>query len=235
LAERGGAADLGPSGRSKPTPGDPEHVGPYQILERLGAGGMGTVFLGRRGDEPPVAVKVLRPELAGDPSFLRLFRHEVAAARRVVGFCTARVLDAEVTGPLPYLVTEYVQGVRLDRAIAGSGRLSATDLEGLAVGMAAALAAIHGAGVVHRDLKPSNVLLSYFGPKVIDFGIARALDASATTASARLMGSPGWMAPEQFTQRPVTAALAFYREVQANAHLEEAKQLLFAILSSPES
>jgi Protein kinase domain len=210
LAERGGAADLGPSGRSKPTPGDPEHFGPYQILGRLGAGGMGTVFLGRRGDEPPVAVKVLRPELAGDPSFLRLFRHEVAAARRVVGFCTARVLDAEVTGPLPYLVTEYVQGVRLDRAIAGSGRLSATDLEGLAVGMAAALTAIHGAGVVHRDLKPSNVLLSYFGPKVIDFGIARALDASATTASGRLMGSPGWMAPEQFTQRPVTAAVDIF-------------------------
>ena len=160
MAERGGAADLGPWGGSKPTPGDPEHVGPYQILGRLGAGGMGTVFLARRGDEPPVAVKVLRPELAGDPSFLQMFRHEVAAARRVVGFCTARVLDAEVTGPLPYLVTEYVQGVRLDRAIAGSGRLSATDLEGLAVGMAAALAAIHGAGVVHRDLKPSNVLLS---------------------------------------------------------------------------
>ncbi len=170
LAERTEADDLGPGAGSptaasppegnQPGPGDPERVGPYQILARLGAGGMGTVFLGRRGDGPRVAVKVLRPELARDPSFLRMFRHEVAAARRVVGFCTARVLDAELSGPLPYLVTEYVEGVRLDRAVAASGGLSATDLEGLAVGMAAALTAIHGVGVVHRDLKPSNVLLS---------------------------------------------------------------------------
>jgi serine/threonine protein kinase len=93
LAERGWAADLGPSGRSKPTPGDPEHVGPYQILGRLGAGGMGTVFLARRGDGPRVAVKVLRPELARDPSFLRMFRQEVAAARRVVSFCTCATLQ----------------------------------------------------------------------------------------------------------------------------------------------
>jgi eukaryotic-like serine/threonine-protein kinase len=171
---------------------------------------MGTVFLGRADDGPSVAVKVLRPELAGDPSFLRMFRHEVAAARRVVGFCTAKVLDADVSGPLPYLVTEYVEGVRLDRAIAASGRLPDTDLQGLAVGMAAALTAIHGAGVVHRDLKPSNVLLSYFGPKVIDFGIARALDASASTATGKLMGSPGWMAPEQFRQQPVTAAVDIF-------------------------
>jgi protein kinase-like protein len=210
LAERGEAADLGRSAGPPPALGDPERVGPYQILRRLGAGGMGTVFLGRAGDGSQVAVKVLRPELAGDPSFLRMFRHEVAAARRVVGFCTARVLDADISGPLPYLVTEYVEGVRLDRAIAASGRLSATDLEGLAVGMAAALTAIHGAGVVHRDLKPSNVLLSYFGPKVIDFGIARALDASASTATGKLMGSPGWMAPEQFAQRPVTTAVDIF-------------------------
>jgi Protein kinase domain len=211
LAERGGPADPGRSAGPPPlAPGDPDRVGPYQILGRLGAGGMGTVFLGRAGDGPPVAVKVLRAELAGDPSFLRMFRHEAAAARRVVGFCTARVLDADISGPLPYLVTEYVEGVRLDRAVAASGRLSATDLEGLAVGMAAALTAIHGAGVVHRDLKPSNVLLSYFGPKVIDFGIARALDASASTATGKLMGSPGWMAPEQFAQRPVTAAVDIF-------------------------
>ncbi len=209
MAEGGGVA--GP-GRAAPLgPGDPARVGPYELLGRLGAGGMGTVYLGRGGDGEQVAVKVLRPELAGDPSFLRMFRHEVAAARRVVGFCTARVIDAELSGALPYLVTEYVDGVRLDRAIAASGRLPATDLAGLAVGMAAALTAIHGAGVVHRDLKPSNVLLSYFGPKVIDFGIARALDASAaSTATGRLMGSPGWMAPEQFAQAPVTAAVDIF-------------------------
>ena len=234
MAERTGADDLGPptapaeapvgpaeaptgpaeaptgpaEATADPAPavGVPESVGPYRITGRLGAGGMGTVFLGRRGDGPPVAVKVLRAELARDPSFLRMFRHEVAAARRVVGFCTARLLDADVNGPTPYLVTEYVEGVRLDRAVAGSGRLSATDLEGLAVGMAAALTAIHGAGVVHRDLKPSNVLLSYFGPKVIDFGIARALDAT-TAASSRLMGTPSWMAPEQFAEGEVTAAV----------------------------
>ncbi|HEX8858421.1 MAG TPA: protein kinase [Actinomycetes bacterium] len=215
MAERTGTDDSGPPARpptaaSSPEgprgPALPERVGPYEILGRLGAGGMGTVFLGRCGDGPPVAVKVLRPELARDPAFLRMFRHEVAAARRVVGFCTARVLDAEVSGPLPYLVTEYVDGVRLDRAVANSGNLSATDLEGLAVGMAAALTAIHGAGVVHRDLKPSNVLLSYFGPKVIDFGIARALDAT-TAATGRLMGTPAWMAPEQFAEGPATAAV----------------------------
>jgi eukaryotic-like serine/threonine-protein kinase len=209
VAERGGGA--GPRRAAPLGPGDPEWVGPYRLLGRLGAGGMGTVFLGRGGDGEPVAVKVLRPELAGDPSFLRMFRHEVAAARRVVGFCTARVIDAELSGELPYLVTEYVDGVRLDRAIAASGRLAATDLAGLAVGMAAALTAIHGAGVVHRDLKPSNVLLSYFGPKVIDFGIARALDASAaSTATGKLMGSPGWMAPEQFGPGPVTAAVDIF-------------------------
>jgi hypothetical protein len=209
VAERGGGA--GPRRAAPLGPGDPERVGPYRLLGRLGAGGMGTVFLGRGDDGEPVAVKVLRPELAGDPSFLRMFRHEVAAARRVVGFCTARVIDAELSGELPYLVTEYVDGVRLDRAIAASGRLAATDLAGLAVGMAAALTAIHGAGVVHRDLKPSNVLLSYFGPKVIDFGIARALDASAaSTATGKLMGSPGWMAPEQFGPGPVTAAVDIF-------------------------
>ena len=209
MAEGGGVA--GPRRAGPLGPGDPASVGPYQLVGRLGAGGMGTVFLGRGGDGELVAVKVLRPELAADPSFLRMFRHEVAAARRVVGFCTARVLDAELSGALPYLVTEYVEGVRLDRAIAARGRLPATDLAGLAVGMAAALTAIHGAGVVHRDLKPSNVLLSYFGPKVIDFGIARALDASAaSTATGKLMGSPGWMAPEQFAQRPVTAAVDIF-------------------------
>jgi serine/threonine protein kinase len=215
LGERTGADDPGPpagppTAASPPEsprgPALPERIGPYEILGRLGAGGMGTVFLGRRGDGPPVAVKVLRPELARDPAFLRMFRHEVAAARRVVGFCTARVLDAEVSGPLPYLVTEYVDGVRLDRAVAHSGKLSTTDLEGLAVGMAAALTAIHGAGIVHRDLKPSNVLLSYFGPKVIDFGIARALDAT-TAATGKLMGTPAWMAPEQFGESPATAAM----------------------------
>jgi Protein kinase domain len=211
LAERGGAADPDRLAWSSPlVDGDPEQVGPYRLLGRLGAGGMGTVFLASAGDGPRVALKVLRPELAGDPSFLRMFRREVAAARRVVGFCTARVLDADLSGALPYLVTEYVEGVRLDRVIAAGGPLPAGDLEGLAVGMAAALTAIHGAGVVHRDLKPSNVLLSYFGPKVIDFGIARALDASATTATGRLMGSPGWMAPEQFAQQPVTAAVDIF-------------------------
>ena len=207
-SDRGGA---GPAGAAPLGPGDPEWVGPYRVLGRLGAGGMGTVFLARGDGGERVAVKVLRPELAGDPAFLRMFRHEVAAARRVVGFCTARVLDAELSGELPYLVTEYVEGVRLDRVIAASGRLPATDLAGLAVGMATALTAIHGAGVVHRDLKPSNVLLSYFGPKVIDFGIARALDASAaSTATGKLMGSPGWMAPEQFGQGPVTAAVDIF-------------------------
>ena len=189
-------------------PGDPAEVGPYRVLGRLGAGGMGTVYLAESPAGARVAVKVIRPELAGDVAFLDRFRREVDAARRVAGFCTAQVLDAKLDGPAPYLVTEYVDGVRLDLVVERDGPLAASNLEGLAVGVGAALAAIHAAEVVHRDLKPGNVLLSYFGPRVIDFGIARALDDASTaiTRAGTVMGTPAWMAPEQFGDAPVTTA-----------------------------
>jgi hypothetical protein len=189
-------------------PGDPTRIGPYGLSGRLGAGGMGTVYLGRSPGGPAVAVKVVHPELAGDPEFRARFADEVAAARRVAPFCTARVVDADTEAARPYLVTEFVDGVPLSVTVAESGPLDPSTLHGVALGVAAALAAVHAAGVVHRDLKPANVLLSLSGPRVIDFGIARALDAAAAqhTRAGMLVGTPGWMAPEQFRGGSVGAA-----------------------------
>jgi hypothetical protein len=181
-------------------PGDPRSIGRYGLTGRLGAGGMGTVYLGRAlGGGPLVAVKIVHPELADDPEFRARFADEVAAARRVAPFCTARVLDADPAARAPYLVTEFVDGVPLGVAVADGGPLDESTLHGVALGVAAALSAVHAAGVVHRDLKPANVLLSLSGPRVIDFGIARALDlARQHTQAGMLVGTPGWMAPEQF-------------------------------------
>ncbi|HZB47761.1 MAG TPA: serine/threonine-protein kinase, partial [Mycobacteriales bacterium] len=181
-------------------PGDPRQVGRYVLSGRLGAGGMGTVYLARAGgDGPLVAVKVVHPELDRDPAFRARFADEVAAARRVAPFCTARVLDADPSAHPPYLVTEFVDGVPLGTAVSESGPLDPSTLHGVALGVAAALASVHAAGVVHRDLKPANVLLSLSGPRVIDFGIARALDAAHQhTVTGMMVGTPGWMAPEQF-------------------------------------
>ena len=210
--EQAAAAAL-PAGARPLGPGDPRAVGPYRLLGRLGSGGMGTVYLGQAPAAAGlprsgrVAIKLIRPELAADQAFCDRFAQEAAAARRVAGFCTARVLDADVQARPPYLVTEFVDGVRLDQAVARDGPLAQSSLEGFAVGVAAALTAIHQAGVVHRDLKPANVLLSYFGPRVIDFGIARALDErDPRTGPGMLLGTPGWMAPEQFSGEPVGTA-----------------------------
>ncbi|ROO83566.1 serine/threonine protein kinase [Actinocorallia herbida] len=178
-------------------PEDPATVGPYRLTGRLGAGGMGTVFLGADGDGRPVAVKVINPDAAGDPQFQTRFRREVEAARLVRRFCTAPVLDASVESAPFYIVTEHVAGPTLEEAVGRNGALPGADLEALAVGTATALAAIHDAGLVHRDLKPSNVLLSAFGPRVIDFGIARALDSGGgVTRAGQLIGTPSYMAPE---------------------------------------
>jgi eukaryotic-like serine/threonine-protein kinase len=188
-------------------PGDPASIGPYAVLGRLGAGGMGTVHLGRAPDGRLVAIKVLRRELAADPRFVARFADEMQAARRVAPFCTAPVLDAAPNAVPPWLVTEYVEGVPLDEAVRSGGPLSGSTLDGVAVGIATALTAIHAAGLVHRDLKPANVLLSATGPRVIDFGIARAMDAtSGHTAAGMLLGSPGWLAPEILAGQPVSPA-----------------------------
>ncbi|WP_241834833.1 serine/threonine-protein kinase [Pseudofrankia asymbiotica] len=182
-------------------------IGRYELLSRLGAGGMGAVYLARDASGRRVAIKVIRGELANDPEFRARFGDEVTAARRVAPFCTAEVLDADPDARQPYLVTEYIDGKRLDTVVEESGPLGKSTLQGVAIGVASALTAIHGAGIVHRDLKPSNVMLSYSGPRVIDFGIARALDAVANrTRSGIVLGSLGWMAPEQMEGSPVGPA-----------------------------
>jgi predicted Ser/Thr protein kinase len=177
-------------------PGDPERIGAYQLEARLGQGGQGAVFLGRDRAGRPVAVKVLHPEFLEDPSARRRFGLELAAVRRVARFCVAQVVDADTDGDRPYIVSEFVDGVSLQQLVSGSGPRHGAELDRLAIGTATALTAIHEAGVVHCDFKPSNVLIAADGPRVIDFGIARALDTSG--AASQVIGTPSYMAPEQF-------------------------------------
>jgi hypothetical protein len=184
-------------------PSDPESVGPYRLIRRLGAGGMGQVYLARTPGSRLVAVKVIRPELAADPGFRSRFAREVTAARSVSGMFTAPVVDADPDGQLPWLATAYVPGPSLTDAVAERGPLPPGVVLTLAAGLAEALVAIHAAGLVHRDLKPSNVLLARDGPRVIDFGISRAADASVLTQTGAIMGSPGYLSPEQAEGRPV--------------------------------
>jgi serine/threonine protein kinase len=179
-------------------PEDPRQIGPYRLRARLGAGGMGRVYLGLSAGGRAVAVKVVRPELGSDPEFRARFRQEVAVAQRVSGLFTAPVIDADVDGPQPWLATAFVRGPSLAEAVAGHGALPAESVVGLAAGLAEGLSAIHAAGVVHRDLKPANVLLAEDGPRVIDFGISRAVEAGAgLTRTGLVVGSPGFMSPEQ--------------------------------------
>lgn len=177
--------------------GDPSKVGGYRLSARLGAGGMGVVYLGAAKDGSRVAVKMLRPELADDTEFRARFRREAATLEKVSGLCTVRVIEADSESPRPFLVTEYAEGPSLAEWVNTQGPFHAEMLYGLATGLAEALVAIHTAGIVHRDLKPSNVLLTATGPKVIDFGIAQALDATVLTQTGMTIGSPGFMAPEQ--------------------------------------
>jgi serine/threonine protein kinase len=158
---------------------------------------MGQVFLGRSAGGRLVAIKVIRPDLAGDPGFRVRFSREVAAARHVSGLFTALVVDADAEGPMPWMATAYVAGPSLDEAVATQGPLPVDSVLALAAGLAEGLQAIHAAGVVHRDLKPSNVLLADDGPRVIDFGISRAAEATVLTQTGAVMGSPGFMSPEQ--------------------------------------
>ena len=182
--------------------GDPCWAGPYRLMGRLGAGGMGQVFLGRSRNGALAAVKVIRPELAGEPGFRERFAREVAAAANVSGRFTALVLDADVQSATPWLATAYVAGPSLAQAVTSGGPLPVPSVLALATGLARGLGAIHAAGVVHRDLKPANVLLAGDGPRVSDFGISRSREASrlaqaALTQAGMVVGSPGFMSPEQ--------------------------------------
>ena len=176
---------------------DPTLIGPYRVVGRLGGGGMGQVFLGRSPGGRLLAIKVIRAELAGDSQFRTRFRREVAAARSVSGLFTADVVDADVEAPVPWLATAYVAGSSLADTVARHGPLPAPSVLALAAGLAEGLLAIHSAGLVHRDIKPSNVLMADDGPRVIDFGISRAMEASTVTSTGMVVGSPGFMSPEQ--------------------------------------
>ncbi|MFA1541536.1 serine/threonine-protein kinase [Actinomadura monticuli] len=197
-------------------PEDPRAVGRYALSSRLGAGGMGQVFLGSSPGGRPVAVKVVHPGLAADAEFRRRFKREVEAARQVGGFHTAPVVDADPDAEIPWLVTAYVPGPSLASAVAEHGPFPQESALVLGAGLAEALEAIHRVGVVHRDLKPSNVLLAADGPRVIDFGIARAVDASGVTGH---VGTPGFMAPELLAEGSVTPACDVFALGAVLAHV----------------
>jgi serine/threonine protein kinase len=183
--------------------GDPQQVGRYRITARLGAGGMGRVYLGRSASGRAVAVKVVRAELADDAGFRVRFAREVEAARRVTGFFTAAVVDADPDGSPAWLATAYVPGISLEDAVRVHGALPQRSVQALGAGLAEALEAIHRVGLIHRDLKPSNVLLAADGPRVIDFGISIAVEASALTQTGMVIGTPGFMSPEQVTGKAI--------------------------------
>ena len=188
------------SGQPRPlADGDPRQLGRFTVMGLLGSGGMGRVFLGCSPGGWAVAIKVIHAELAADPAFRTRFAHEVAAARAVGGFYTAPLVDADTTAERPWLAVAYVAGPSLAEAVNESGPLPPRAVRRLGLGLAEALQAIHAAGVVHRDLKPSNVLLAADGPRVIDFGIARATERSSLTRTGTILGSAGFMAPEQIT------------------------------------
>jgi serine/threonine protein kinase len=178
-------------------PADPRQVGSYRLLGRLGAGGMGEVFLGESPGRRQVAVKLVRAEHAGDSRFRQRFAREVEAARKVGGFHTAPVVDADPNADPPWLVTAYIPGPSLMTAVKDNGPLPLAQVQGLGAGLAEGLAAIHACGLVHRDLKPGNIILASDGPRIIDFGVARAPDASALTMAGSLIGTIAFMSPEQ--------------------------------------
>ncbi|MBT2480624.1 serine/threonine-protein kinase [Streptomyces sp. ISL-94] len=197
---------------------DPTTVAGYRLAAKLGAGGMGKVYLSYTPGGRPVAIKVIRPEFGEDPEFRRRFAQEVQSAQRVQGLFTAPVIDADTDGAQPWLATAYVPGPSLADAVVAHGALPVEAVLLLIAGMAEALHVIHGAGIVHRDLKPSNVLLAADGPRVIDFGIAYAADATSLTGSGVTIGTPSFMAPEQAAGRKVTPATDIFALGQVAAY-----------------
>ncbi|MEU8034548.1 serine/threonine-protein kinase, partial [Streptomyces sp. NPDC049099] len=182
---------------------DPTHVGPFRLHGRLGEGGMGRVYLGFSPGERPVAVKVVHPTMAGDPEFRRRFRQEVQTLGLIHNLLTAPLVSADPEAQQPWLATAYIHGPTLRQVVTRYGTLPLESVYLLAAGVAEALCAVHAAGVVHRDLKPSNVLLAADGPRVIDFGIARAADTTHRTTTGQAIGSPPYMSPEQARGRHI--------------------------------
>jgi serine/threonine protein kinase len=190
---------------------DPTYIHDYRLIGQLGVGGMGIVYLAEAPEGDRVAIKLVHAHLARDPRFRARFVGEVRAATRVPGFATARVLGSGSYDDRPYLVTEYLDGIPLSRLINDSGPLDPATLQSVAIGVAAALAAIHGVGLVHRDLKPSNVMVTLGGVRVIDFGIARALDANIdVTGTGNIVGSLGWASPEQLRAEPAMPSMDIF-------------------------
>ncbi|MGV9559287.1 protein kinase domain-containing protein [Streptomyces sp. NPDC003522] len=185
---------------------DPRVVGSFKLHRRLGAGGMGVVYLGSDKKGQRVALKVIRPDLAEDQEFRSRFAREVSAARRIRGGCTARLVAADLDADRPWFATQYVPGPSLHDRVADDGPLGAAELASIGAALSEGLVAVHEAGVVHRDLKPSNILLSPKGPRIIDFGIAWATGASTLTHVGTAVGSPGFLAPEQVRGALVTPA-----------------------------
>ncbi|WDV56025.1 serine/threonine-protein kinase [Streptomyces coeruleorubidus] len=194
-------SDNGSGGRVQPArPGDPSRIGPYRIIGRLGAGGMGTVHAGVASDGMRVAVKVIHPEQAQEPEFRARFRREVELSSRVTGPHLVPLLAADPDAQTPWLATAYVPGPTLNQHVLAHGPLTEGSLYAFAAATAQALAAIHTVGVVHRDVKPQNVLLTPAGPRVLDFGIAHAADGTSVTRTGVMTGTAGWISPEQYRQ-----------------------------------
>ena len=236
-----GVGKLGYAGLS---PEDPREIGPYQLLGQLGSGGMGQVFLGMSAGGRPIAVKIIRTELATDPEFRARFRREVAAAQKVSGLFTALVVDADLDSPTPWLATAYVAGPSLTEAVRDHGPLPVGTVLALAAGLAESLSAIHAAGVVHGDLKPSNVLLAEDGPRVIDFGISQAAEASAASVPNLMIGSPGYMSPEQVLGAEISpasdmfslgAVLTFAATGQGPFGTGSSPAVIYRLVNSPAS
>lgn len=193
-----------PFGVAPLTEGEPRRVGPFRILGRLGSGGMGVVYAALDDRDRRVAVKCVHRVYADDAEFRARFAREVALVRRVRAACVPSFLGADVRAEVPWLATEYVPGVTLGEHVRTRGVLAGASLIAFAVGVAEALTAIHHVGVVHRDLKPGNVILSPEGPRVLDFGIARAVEETALTHTGGLVGTPRWVSPEQYGGAPAS-------------------------------
>jgi Protein kinase domain/WD domain, G-beta repeat len=224
-------------------PGDPASVGGYRLLRRLGAGGMGQVFLGESPGGRMVAVKLIHPAHAGTPHFRERFAREIQAARRVGGFHTAPVVDADPHADPPWMVTAYIEGPSLQDAVGRYGPMPPDGMRALGAGLAEGLAAIHTSGLVHRDLKPANVILAADGPRIIDFGIARAVDATTgLTTTGSVVGTIAYMSPEQIRGEPAGSAsdvfalgcvLAFAATGRPPFNGDSAAAVMFRIVNQP--